>query len=229
MSKSNALENAYLLLLFNNTNIANVGDATGLRGSSTAGSLHLSLHDADPGEAGDQTTNEVSYTGYGREAVARSGAAFTVTNNAVALAANEDFGERTDAGAAEVALYWGLGTDSSGAGTLLYSGPLGSTLGLFVGAASDTITIPGLSGLAVNDRIAFFAAAGSSLPAGLTEGTVYHVISVSTNDITVSATQGGAAVNLTGAGSGIAFRVTPITITQGVIPRVKAGTIVTED
>lgn len=31
MSKSNALENSYLLLLFNNTDIANVGNATGLR------------------------------------------------------------------------------------------------------------------------------------------------------------------------------------------------------
>ena len=31
MSKSDAFENAMLLLVFNNSNIANVGDATGLR------------------------------------------------------------------------------------------------------------------------------------------------------------------------------------------------------
>jgi hypothetical protein len=59
MSKSNSLENALLLLIFNNTNFANVGDATGVRGSTTAGSLYLSLHTADPGEAGDQTTSEI--------------------------------------------------------------------------------------------------------------------------------------------------------------------------
>ena len=34
MSKGNTFENDLLLLLFNNTNIANLGDATGLRGSS---------------------------------------------------------------------------------------------------------------------------------------------------------------------------------------------------
>ena len=39
MSKANGFENSLLLLVFNNTNIANVGDGTGLRGSATAGSL----------------------------------------------------------------------------------------------------------------------------------------------------------------------------------------------
>jgi hypothetical protein len=50
-----AYETALLTLEFNNTNIANVGDATGLRGSSTAGSFYVGLHTADPGEAGSQT------------------------------------------------------------------------------------------------------------------------------------------------------------------------------
>ena len=54
MSKGNTFENDLLLLIFNNTNIANLGDATGIRGSSAAGSLYLALHTTDPGEAGDQ-------------------------------------------------------------------------------------------------------------------------------------------------------------------------------
>ena len=62
MSKSNSLENGLLELIFKNTNLANIGDATGLRGSTTAGNLFFSLHTGDPGEAGDQTTNETSYT-----------------------------------------------------------------------------------------------------------------------------------------------------------------------
>src|SRR5688572_20903714 len=82
MSKSNSLENSWLLLLLNNTNIANVGDATGLRGSSTAGSLYVSLHTSDPGEAGDQTTNEATYTSYARVAVARSAGGWTISGNA---------------------------------------------------------------------------------------------------------------------------------------------------
>ena len=50
--KSDTFENALLLLMFNNSNIANVGDATGIRSSTAAGSLYFSLHTADPGDAG---------------------------------------------------------------------------------------------------------------------------------------------------------------------------------
>ncbi len=120
MSKSNAFETALLLLVFNNTNIANVGDATGLRGSSTAGSLYVSGHTADPGEAGSQTTNEIAYTSYARVAVARSGAGWTVSGNSVSPAANIDFPAGT--GGSGTMSHFGIGTDSSGAGTLLYKG-----------------------------------------------------------------------------------------------------------
>lgn len=121
MSKSNSFENSLLLLLFNNSNIANIGDATGVRGSSSAGSLYLSLHTSDPAEGGDQTSNEISYTGYARVAVARSGAGFTVSGASVTLAANQDFGEMT-AGAGGTVTHFGIGSASSGAGQLLYSG-----------------------------------------------------------------------------------------------------------
>lgn len=121
MSKSNTFENDLLLLLFNNTNIANVGDATGVRGSSSAGSLYLSLHTGDPGEAGNQETNEISYTGYARVAVARSSAGFTVSGNSVVLAANVDFGEMT-AGTGGTVTHFAIGTASSGTGKVLYKG-----------------------------------------------------------------------------------------------------------
>lgn len=126
MSKSNSWENGLQLLLFNNTNFANVGDATGLRGSSTAGSLYISLHTADPGEAGTQTTSECAYTSYARVAVARSSAGFTISTNTVSNAANVTFPKAT--GGSETATYFGIGTDSSGTGTLLMSGALGSSL-----------------------------------------------------------------------------------------------------
>lgn len=120
MSKSNSWENGLLLLVFNNTNFANVGDATGLRGSSTAGNFYLSLHTADPDEAGDQTTNEIGYTSYARVAVARTSGGFTVSTNSVVLAANADFPAGT--GGSGTATHFGLGTASSGAGVLLYKG-----------------------------------------------------------------------------------------------------------
>lgn len=122
MSKSNSWENGLLELLFKNTNFANVGDATGLRGASTAGSLYLSLHTADPGEAGDQTTNEATYTSYARVAIARSGAGFTVSGNGVSLAANASFPAGT--GGSGTLTHWGLGTAASGAGVLLYKGTI---------------------------------------------------------------------------------------------------------
>lgn len=122
MSKSNAFETALLQLIFENSNIANVGDATGLRGSTTAGSLYISLHTADPGEAGDQTTNEIGYTSYARVAVARSSSGWTITGNAAALDAVVTFPAGT--GGSGTATHWGLGTSSSGAGLLLYKGTI---------------------------------------------------------------------------------------------------------
>lgn len=127
MSKSNTFENDLLLLLFNNTNIALIGDATGVRGSTAAGSLYLALHTADPGEAGDQTTSEIAYTGYARKAVARSGAGFTVSGNSVVLAADQDFGKMT-AGAGGTVTFFSVGVASSGASKILYSGAVSPTI-----------------------------------------------------------------------------------------------------
>lgn len=227
MSKGNVFENDLLLLVFNNTNIALIGDATGLRASTVAGSLFLALHSADPGEAGDQTTNEVAYTGYARVAVARSGAGFVVTGNSVSPAANADFGACTAAPATYA--YWSIGVAASGASKILYKGVIGANLGGFTALATDIITIPGLAGLAVNDTIAFFASPGDTLPAGVTEGTVYFVKTVAGNDITIAATSGGITIDITAAGKGRAMKVTPKVMTIGDIPRIPTTSTITED
>ncbi len=126
MSKSNTFETDFLTLVFNNTNIALVGDATGLRGSTTVGSLYLSLHTADPGEAGTQTTSEIAYTSYARKAVARTSGEFSISGNAVSLVNNQDF--VTGTGGAGTATHWGIGTDVSGVGKLLFKGALSPTI-----------------------------------------------------------------------------------------------------
>jgi len=131
MSASNAFETALLSLIFENVNIANVGDATGLRGSTAAGSLYISLHTADPGEAGAQNTSEAGYTGYARAAVARSSAGWTVAGNAVTNDAAIDFPEAT--GGTATVTHFGIGTSVSGAGTLLFSGPLTASLAVSTG------------------------------------------------------------------------------------------------
>src|SRR5687767_11037894 len=134
MSKANSWENDLLLHLFQNAAVALVGDATGLRGSTTAGSSYVSLHTADPGEAGTQSTSEISYTGYARVAVARTSGGWTVSTNQVSNTAAVTFGAMT-AGAGGTVTYFGVGTDASGAGKLLYSGAITSpAAGLAVSA-----------------------------------------------------------------------------------------------
>lgn len=121
MSKSDTWETGLLNLLFKNIDFTLVGDAGGLLGSVGDGSLYVSLHSADPGEAGTQLTSEAAYTGYARVAVAR-GAGFTVTSDSVSPAAAVTFPAGTAGG--ETVTHFGIGTDSSGAGKLLYSGTI---------------------------------------------------------------------------------------------------------
>lgn len=131
MSKGNTFENDLLLLIFNNTDAALIGDATGLRGSSTAGSLYVSLHTADPGEAGNQTTNECAYTSYARVAVARSGSGWTVSGNTVTNAALIQFPQCT--GGSETATYFSITVASSSTSKILYKGALSASLAISSG------------------------------------------------------------------------------------------------
>lgn len=131
MSKSNTFENELLLLIFNNTAIALIGDASGLQPSATAGSLYVCLHTADPGEAGTATTSECAYTSYARVAVARSGAGWTVTGNAVTNAALIQFPQCT--GGSETATYFSITVSSSGSSKILYSGALSASLAISSG------------------------------------------------------------------------------------------------
>lgn len=132
MSKSNTFETDLLGLIFTNTAIADIGDAAGLRASTTAGSLYWSLHTADPGEAGTAVTSETAYTGYARVAAARSGAGFTVTGNSVSPPSNVDFGECTAAAGGAIT-HFGIVNTASGAGKLLYKGTMTPNITMAVG------------------------------------------------------------------------------------------------
>lgn len=123
MSKGNTFENDLLKLIFNATAIANMADNAA---SSPLTNLYVSLHTADPGEAGDQTTNEVSYTSYARVAVARTSGGWTVTGNSVSPTAAIEFPEGT--GGSGTATHWGVGTAATSTGKLLYSGALSPSI-----------------------------------------------------------------------------------------------------
>lgn len=134
MSASNTFESDVLLLLLNNTNIANLGDATGVRGSSTAGSVFIALHTADPGETGNQSTSEATYTSYARVAIARSGAGFTISGTAPTQAANAaivNFPACT--GGSNTITHFSIGDTTSGATKILLSGALSASLSVSAG------------------------------------------------------------------------------------------------
>jgi hypothetical protein len=140
MSKGNTFENDVLLITFNATLASHLGvlDTTG------NANLYVSLHTADPGEGGSQTTSECAFGAYARVAVARSGAGFTVTGDTATNAATISFPECTSG--TETVTYVAIGTTSSGAGQILYSGALtasrsvssGITLQFAAGALSVT-------------------------------------------------------------------------------------------
>lgn len=229
MSKSNTYENDLMLLAFNNTAIANIGDAAGLRATTTPGSLWFSLHTADPGEAGTAVTSECAHANYARVAVARSGAGFVVTNSSVSPAANVDF-PQAGAGANEVATHFGIVNTASGAGKLLYSGIIGSGPKVFTALASSDLVTAYAHGFTTDDRVVFEAIEGLSLPTGITQGTRYFVLAsgLTTDAFKVSTTSGGAALDITGDGGGLVYKSLAITITQNVTPRLTTGTTVTE-
>ncbi len=122
MSATNAFETALLQHLLQNTNIADIGDSGGLQPSATAGNLYISLHTADPGEAGDQSTSEATYTSYARVAVARSAAQWDVTADEGSNENAIEFPAAT--GGSDTLTHFGIGTDAAGAGNLLLSGLL---------------------------------------------------------------------------------------------------------
>jgi hypothetical protein len=131
MSATNVFENGLLSLIFENANYANVGDATGLRGSTTAGVFYISLHTADPAETGTQTTSETAYTSYARTSVARSTAGWTVASGTVDNDAAITFPACT--GGSSTLTNFGIGSDVSGVGNLFMKGALSASLGVSTG------------------------------------------------------------------------------------------------
>ncbi len=198
---------------------------------SPATSLYISLHNANPGAAGSQTTNETAYTNYLRVAVARTTGGWTVTagsgttfSNAVNVAA-VTFAQCGATG--DTLTHWGVGLASSGAGTLIDYGALGSGPAVpftSTAAAPGVLTAYGYSAT-VNDRVAVFQAPGSEgLPTGLTEGTVYFVGTVSGSNITLSTTTAnGSPVTTSTTGAGYIYKCSPLAVSNGITPSIAAG------
>jgi len=133
--KANTFDNDLLKLIFNATPIANIADnAT----SAPLTNLYLSLHTADPGAGGSQTTNEAAYTSYARVAVARTSGGWTISGSNATLVATANFPSPT--GGSETETHFAVGTASSGAGKILYRGPITPSIVIVVGTPPQLTT-----------------------------------------------------------------------------------------
>lgn len=139
MAKGTTFASDVLKLILNGTAIANLADNAA---SAPNTNLYVSLHTADP-SAGNQTTNEVSYTSYARVAVARTSGGWTVTSNSASPAANINFPACT--GGTATATHFAVGTASSGTGKVLATGAITPNISISSGvtpilASSSTLT-----------------------------------------------------------------------------------------
>jgi hypothetical protein len=117
MSKGNTAENDVIKVMFLNTYDPSW---------RTQANLYLALHTADPGEAGDQTTSEATYTSYARVAVTKDASGWTISGNQASNAALVQFPQCT--GGTNTITHVSIGTASTGAGQILYSGALNASL-----------------------------------------------------------------------------------------------------
>lgn len=121
MGKGNTFSNDLLKLIFNATAIANIADNAA---SAPLTNLGVSLHTANPGAGGNQTTSEAAYTSYARVSVARTTGGWTASaSQSTSPVANIDFTAAT--GGSETETFGAVGTDTgTGTGKILYSGPV---------------------------------------------------------------------------------------------------------
>lgn len=191
-------------------------------GTFPAGDPYIQLHSADPGEAG--TTNIVAIARV--QAAFGAAAAGTLSNSAAISFASMP---ATDVAGWSV---WDVAdptpADGSPLGACFMTGWFSTVSGLALVRTADATNNDVQSvahGLAANDRVVFEAVEGLTVPAGLTAGTLYHVIAtgLTTDAFRVSTTQGGAAVDITGTGSAVWRKVTVTTVSAGNTFQINAG------
>lgn len=134
--KSNTFENDLLKLIFNATPIANIADNAA---TSPLTSLYVSLHTADPGEAGTQSTSEAAYTSYARVAVARTTGGWTAaTSGSTSPVSAITFPAAT--GGSSTVTHFAVGTASTGTGKILYAGSVSPSITVTTGITPQLTT-----------------------------------------------------------------------------------------
>jgi len=164
-----------------------------------AANLFISLHSADPGDTG---ANELTGGGYARQQTDFTAASAGALDNVGAITWSVPAGN---------VVAWGA-WDASSAGNCFQTGwfnPASNIVGLALTRAGTEVTNNDIQsnahGLVLDNRVVFEVIEGLTIPAGLTAGTIYFVIStgLTTDAFRVSTTSGGGAVDITAAGSAI--------------------------
>jgi len=135
MSISNTTETAILKLIFQAVAWANYADNAA---STPQTNVDVALHTADPGDAGTQSTSEVTYTSYARVSVARTTGGWTETTGSVSPVASITFPAGT--GGSGTAQYFSTGKTGGGATAILWSGTVTPNITLGSGVTPSLTT-----------------------------------------------------------------------------------------
>jgi len=130
-------EDDLLDLIFTNVTCPNVGDSTGLVKSTVDGNWHISLHTGNTisDTTATQDTAEAAYSGYGREAVTRDVAGWTVASGTATNDAAITFTISADGPETETDV--GLGFATSGATPLQIYSTLDADLIVNIGVTPE--------------------------------------------------------------------------------------------
>jgi len=134
-AKGSTFSNDFLKLILNATPIPNIADNAA---TAPLTSLYVALHTADPTAAGNQTSNEVAYTGYARAAVVRTSSGWTVAANQWNPTAVINFPACT--GGSATATFASIGTALSGTGKILWSGAISPSISIANGVTPQLTT-----------------------------------------------------------------------------------------
>ena len=135
MGKSNTLCNGILNAVFTATAIANLTQ----NGTSPLTVIEWALHTANPGAAGAQNTSEAGYTSYTRVSNARTTSGWT-TSTAESTGPVAAITWPTASGGSETENYFSVGSASSGAGVIYYSGTVTPSIAVASGVTPQLTT-----------------------------------------------------------------------------------------
>lgn len=124
MPASTAFAQKLAALLFNRASVANLADDTT---NAPLANLFLSLHTSSPGAGGTALTNEVSYTGYARKAVARSAGQWSCAGGVASLVNDQSF-PASGGGAGGTVTHWAVCEAATGAAEIIAFGTLNSSI-----------------------------------------------------------------------------------------------------